>query len=204
MKYEAEDFEVLKSTVKHFMKNNPNSDMSVVMEYRPYPYNQTDDAYDALRFQDVRKWLIGFLCGICYDVAFKEARKPVVDLLREYGEPDNYRLCDPVKLLAWYMCDFMEEVSYWEWEQMRMQGESKADVVRRMYGAIKTSEGCLEKIKYFKEFQKNGKMDYMERMHLKEILSRLRKISGQEYPDVDEFLQDSAGPDACKKEKWSN
>lgn len=48
MKYEAEDFEVLKSTVKHFMKNNPNSDMSVVMEYRPYPYNQTDDAYASL------------------------------------------------------------------------------------------------------------------------------------------------------------
>ena len=48
MKYEAEDFEVLKSTVKHFMKNNPNSDMSVVMEYRTYPYNQTDDAYASL------------------------------------------------------------------------------------------------------------------------------------------------------------
>ena len=161
MRYEPEEFERLKDYVDEFMKRGPLGDIFTPFFYKPYPYNQTENVLDTLRFADARKLLIDYLYKVSRAKSIEVTRQTegLIGELWEYGYPDKNRESDFLKNLAWDICRMTKSVDYWQWEAMRLPGESESDVVRRTYQEIKNPEKRREFMQFW--------IDYLERMRPK-------------------------------------
>ncbi|XBX04458.1 hypothetical protein QMP26_28875 [Enterocloster clostridioformis] len=161
MRYEPEEFERLKDYVDEFMKRGPLGDIFTPFFYKPYPYNQTENVLDTLRFADARKLLIDYLYKVSRAKSIEVTRQTegLIGELWEYGYPDKNREPDFLKNLAWDICRMTKSVDYWQWEAMRLPGESESDVVRRTYQEIKNPEKRREFMQFW--------IDYLERMRPK-------------------------------------
>ncbi len=179
MKYEPEEFELLKEHVEEFMKRGPLGDLFSPFFYRPYPYNQTGNELDTLRFADVRKMLIDFL--------YKRSRAKSIEVTRqtenligeiwEYGLPEKKRELDFMKSLSWGICNMARSVDYWEWEAMRLPGESESDVVRRTYQEIKDPVKRYEIMERWYNYLEHMKPKYELQEKIAEVLVKLSKAS---------------------------
>lgn len=177
MKYEAEDFEILKKHVEEFLKKGPMGDIYLYFFLEPYPYNQTEDALDTLRFADVRKVLVDFLRGVSqsYSPEAGEQTKCLIQEIQEYGYPDRQEE-DSMKCLAWKLCSTMKFLDYKEWDSRRLPGESEADVVRRTYQQMKSLEYCSEQLEFWQEYTECRHLRYEEEIQAAEIIVELQGL----------------------------
>lgn len=177
MKYETEDFEILKKHVEEFMKQGPLGDIYLYFFLEPYPYNRTGNTLDTLRFADVRKLLIDFLRGVSqkYSSEVREQTKFLIQEIQEYGYPDRQEE-DYMKNLAWTLCDTVKFVDYDEWESRRLPGESEADVVRRTYQQMKSREYCSEQLEFWQEYAECRHLRYEKEIQVAEIIVELQGL----------------------------
>ena len=94
MRYEPEEFERLKDYVDEFMKRGPLGDIFTPFFYKPYPYNQTENVLDTLRFADARKLLIDYLYKVSRAKSIEVTRQTegLIGELWEYGRSEERRV----------------------------------------------------------------------------------------------------------------
>ena len=177
MRYEPEEFERLKDYVDEFMKRGPLGDIFTPFFYKPYPYNQTENVLDTLRFADSRKLLIDYLYKVSRAKSIEVTRQTegLIGELWEYGYPDKNRESDFLKNLAWDICRMTKSVDYWQWEAMRLPGESESDVVRRTYQEIKNPEKRREFMQFWIDYLERMRPKYELEIQAAEVLTRLNK-----------------------------
>ena len=177
MRYEPEEFERLKDYVDEFMKRGPLGDIFTPFFYKPYPYNQTENVLDTLRFADARKLLIDYLYKVSRAKSIEVTRQTegLIGELWEYGYPDKNRESDFLKNLAWDICRMTKSVDYWQWEAMRLPGESESDVVRRTYQEIKNPEKRREFMQFWIDYLERMRPKYELEIQAAEVLTRLNK-----------------------------
>lgn len=188
MKYEPEEFELLKEHVEEFMKRGPLGDLFNPFFYRPYPYNQNGNELDTLRFADVRKMLIDFL--------YKRSRTKSIEVTRqtenligeiwEYGLPEKRQGLDFMKNLSWSICDMARSVDYWQWEAMRLPGESETDVARRTYQEIKNPVKRYGIMERWYNYMEHMQPKYDLQVKISEVLVKLSKATPDfEAPEME-------------------
>ncbi len=190
MRYEPEEFELLKDNVDEFMKRGPLGDIFTSFFYRPYPYNQTENVLDTLRFADARKLLIDYLYKVSRAKSIEVTRQTedLIGEIWEYGYPSRNREMDFLKNLAWDICRMTKSVDYWEWEAMRLPGESESDVVRRTYQEIKDPEKRHDVMQFWTDYLERMQPKYELEIQVAEVLARLNKgFTHMETPIMEEI-----------------
>lgn len=177
MKYEPEEFELLKEHVKEFMMRGPLGDLFTRFFSQPYPYNQTENVMDTLQFADVRKLLIDFLYRVSKAQSIEVTRhtENLIGEIWEYGYPENKSGLDFMKNLSWDLCNMAKSVDYWQWEGMRLPGESEADVVRRTYQEIQNPEKRFECLQFWLSYLERMQLKYEQEIQIADILVKLNK-----------------------------
>lgn len=179
MRYEPEEFELLKDHVEDFMKKGPMGDIFTPFFYKPYPYNQTGNVLDTLRFADARKLLIDYLYRVSRAKSIEVTRQTedLIGELWEYGYPDKNREPDFLKNLAWDICRMIKSVDYWEWEAMRLPGESETDVARRTYQEIKYPDRRHELMQFWIDYLERMQPKYELEIQIAKVLTELNHLS---------------------------
>lgn len=80
-----------------------------------------------------------------------------------------------MKNLAWDICRMTKSVDYWQWEAMRLPGESESDVVRRTYQEIKNPEKRREFMQFWIDYLERMRPKYELEIQAAEVLTRLNK-----------------------------
>lgn len=143
LKYESKDFEQLKAKTGEFLEHGPLGNIRVYCEML-WPYAEpTKDYINGLAKADVRKALITFLYNVCRGKGIETTRatEQMIGELWEFGRPDKVQERDMLQALVWDTGMFIKNNGYWDWEEMREIGESDTDVVRKLYGKLRTREG---------------------------------------------------------------
>lgn len=143
LKYESKDFEQLKAKTGEFLEHGPLGNIRVYCEML-WPYAEpTKDYLSGLAKADVRKALIAFLYNVCRGKGIETTRatEQMIGELWDFGRPDKAQERDMLQALVWDIGMFIKNNGYWDWEEMREIGESDTDVVRKLYGKLRTREG---------------------------------------------------------------
>lgn len=143
MKYESKDFENLKAKTGEFLEHGALGNIRVYCEML-WPYAEpTKDYLSGLAKADVRKALIAFLYNVCRGKGIETTRatEQMIGELWDFGRPDKAQERDMLQALVWDTGMFIKNNGYWDWEEMREIGESDTDVVRKLYGKLRTREG---------------------------------------------------------------
>ena len=143
LKYESKDFEQLKAKTGEFLEHGALGNIRVYCEMT-WPYRRKTENYlDELAKADVRKALIASLYHMCRGKGIETTRamEQIIGKLWEFGRPDKVQERDMLQALVWDTGMFIKNNGYWDWEEMREIGESDTDVVRKLYGKLRTREG---------------------------------------------------------------
>lgn len=143
LKYESKDFEQLKAKTGEFLEHGPLGNIRVYCEMLSPYAEPTKDYLNGLAKADVRKALITFLYNVCRGKGIETTRatEQMIGELWEFGRPDKVQERDMLQALVWDTGMFIKNNGYWDWEEMREIGESDTDVVRKLYGKLRTREG---------------------------------------------------------------
>lgn len=143
LKYESKGFEQLKAKTGEFLEHGALGNIRVYCEMT-WPYRRKAENYlDELAKADVRKALIASLYHMCRGKGIETTRatEQMIGELWDFGRPDKAQERDMLQALVWDTGMFIKNNGYWDWEEMREIGESDTDVVRKLYGKLRTREG---------------------------------------------------------------
>ena len=143
LKYESKGFEQLKAKTGEFLEHGALGNIRVYCEMT-WPYRRKAENYlDELAKADVRKALIASLYHMCRGKGIETTRatEQMIGELWDFGRPDKAQERDMLQALVWDTGMFIKNIGYWDWEEMREIGESDTDVVRKLYGKLRTREG---------------------------------------------------------------
>ena len=143
LKYESKGFEQLKAKTGEFLEHGALGNIRVYCEMT-WPYRRKAENYlDELAKADVRKALIASLYHMCRGKGIETTRatEQMIGELWDFGRPDKAQEQDLLQALVWDTGMFIKNNGYWDWEEMREIGESDTDVVRKLYGKLRTREG---------------------------------------------------------------
>lgn len=192
MKYGQEDFEQLKARAGEFLANGALGNIQVYCEML-WPYREpAEDYFSGLARADVRKELISFLYKLCRGKGRETTRatEQFIGELWEFGRPDREQERGPLQSLAWDTCMLIKNTCYWDWEEMRVIGESDTDVVRKMYGKLRTLEGREEQSDIIAEYLENFELPEETQAGIERLETRLLNYPSPEREE-DQSIRNS-------------
>lgn len=182
LRYEEKDFEQLKKKTGEFLENGALGNIRPYWEMR-WPYSQKPENYlNGLAKADVRKGLISFLYNMSHGRGMEKTRaaEQIIGELWEYGRPDKAQDRDMLQSLVWDTCMLLKNTCYWDWEEMWEIGESDTDIVRKMYGKLRTLEGREQQSDIFAGYLETYDLPVKTQAEMEQLETRLLN-----YPSPD-------------------